>query len=213
MQLYTSKDACRRAGLSYRQLDYWVRRGIIRPTQAARGSGSARRWSPVEVVQLHVMSELRQAGVSLQKIRRAANWLRRALPKVKAPLAKLSFVTDGKRIFYLSPNPGKLVDVLAGGQVVLTVPMGDKLREVGRELPKDESQESMSYDLPQRVEVGEDGYFVGYCPALRGCVAQGRTREEAQANLSSAIADYLSVLEEMAEEEAANRRLVAVPGR
>ena len=101
----------------------------------------------------------------------------------------------------------------SGGQVVLTVPMGDRLCEVGGELPKDEHQESMSYDLPERVEVGEDGYFVGHCPALRGCVAQGRTREEAQANLKSAIADYLSVLEEMAEEEATGRQRLPVTDR
>jgi predicted RNase H-like HicB family nuclease len=152
------------------------------------------------------MSELREAGVSLQKIRRAVSWLRKALPRVAAPLADLSLVTDGKRIFYLSPNPGKLVDVLAEGQLVLTVPMGDALREVGRELPKAKAQDLAYYDLPEVVEPGESGYFVGHCPVLRGCVAQGRTREDAQANLKKAIASYLSVLQEMAEEEAAERR-------
>jgi hypothetical protein len=111
------------------------------------------------------------------------SWLRRALPRVAAPLADLSLVTDGKRIFYLSPNPGKLVDVLAGGQLVLTVPLGDALREVGKELPKARAQEPAYYDLPEVVEPGESGYYVGYCPVLRGCVAQGRTREEAHANL------------------------------
>lgn len=204
--MYTSDEACRLAGISYRQLDYWVRQAIIRPTQAARGTGSARRWSPTEVVQLRMMRELREAGVSLQKIRRAANWLKKALPKVSAPLAELTLVTDGKRIFYLSPNPGKLVDVLAGGQVVLSVPMGDILRKVGGELTRDKAEAPMHYDLPEVVEPGEDGYFIGYCPVLRGCVAQGRTREQAQANLKKAIASYLSVLEDIAEEQTAARR-------
>ncbi len=206
MRTYTSQEACRLAGVSYRQLDYWVRQMVIKPTQGARGSGSARGWSATEVVQLRVMSELREAGVSLQKIRRAVSWLRKALPRVAAPLADLSLVTDGKRIFYLSPNPGKLVDVLAEGQLVLTVPMGDALREVGKELPKAKAQDLAYYDLPEVVEPGESGYFVGYCPVLRGCVAQGRTREDAQANLKKAIASYLSVLQEMAEEEAGERR-------
>ena len=53
----------------------------------------------------------------------------------------------------------------------------------------------MEYDLPQRIEMGEDGYFVAQCPALRGCVTQGKTREEAQANLQEAIALYLEAVE------------------
>jgi len=50
-------------------------------------------------------------------------------------------------------------------------------------------------DLPQKIEAGEDGYFVAQCPALRGCVTQGKTREEAQANLEEAIALYLEAVE------------------
>jgi predicted RNase H-like HicB family nuclease len=157
------------------------------------------------------MSELRSAGIPLQRIRRAINWLGRALPRIAAPLADLTLVTDGKRIFYLSPNPGKLVDVLAGGQLVFNVSLGGWLREVAKELPRDERTEAVQYDLPEVVEPGESGYFVGHCPVLRGCVAQGRTREEAQANLKRAIASYLAVLEEIAQEEAARRgdRVVA----
>lgn len=204
MAFYSSKEASSLAGVSYRQLDYWARTGFIKPARNARGRGSARRWGPVEVVQLRVAKELRQAGVSLQKIRRATAWLRKALPKVAAPLADLAFVTDGQRVFYLSPNPGKLVDILAGGQTVLAVPMGDMLRKVGIELPVErEGHAVVQYDLPEVVKLGESGYFIGYCPALRGCVAQGRTRRQAQANLRKAIASYVEVMEEAAAEEAA----------
>jgi predicted RNase H-like HicB family nuclease len=191
------------AGISYRQLDYWVRQLAIAPAQPAHGSGSARRWSPLQLVQLRVMSELRRAGVSLPKARRVVNWLRKALSKV-AP-DNLTLVTDGKQIFYLSPAPGKLVDVLAGERLVLSIPVGEMLRKVGGDLAATKSKDLVYYDLPEVVEPGESGYFVGYCPVLRGCVAQGRTREEAQANLKKAIASYLSVLDEMAEEEAAQR--------
>lgn len=206
MQAYTSQEACRLAGITYRQLDYWVRQLAIKPAQPARGSGSARRWSPLDIVQLRVMSELRKAGVSLPKVRRAVSWLRKALSKV-AP-DNLVLVTDGEQVFYLSPNPGKLVDALAGERLVLSIPVGETLRKVGGELPAAKSKDLAYYDLPEVVEPGESGYFVGYCPALRGCVAQGKTREEAQANLKKAIASYLSVLDEMAEEEAPQR-----PGR
>ena len=110
-------------------------------------------------------------------------------------------------------NEPKLVDVLAGGQLVFNVALGRGLREVAKELPREERTESVQYDLPEVVEPGESGYFVGHCPVLRGCVAQGRTREEAQANLKKAIASYLGVLQEMAEEEAARRGDRAVAAR
>ncbi len=201
MKLYSSEEARRIAGITYRQLDSWTRAGLVKPARQASGSGSARRWSPAQVVELRVLGDLRRAGVSMQQIRRAISWLRRALPNVAAPLAQLAFVTDGRRIFYLSPNPGKLVDVLAGGQAVLTVPIAEVAQQVGMRQSASKARARVQYDLPERVEPGEDGYFVGYCPALRGCVAQGRTRAEAQVNLRKAIASYLSVLEERAGEE------------
>ena len=194
-RLYSSKEAAKLSGISYRQLDYWTRLGVIKPEQEAKGTGTARRWSPIQIVELRVIAGLRGRGVSMQRVRRASGWLRKHLPKLKSPLAELSFATDGQHIFYLSPNPGKLVNVLAGGQVVLTVPM-EGMAEIAAELPPAGGDSVVEYDLPQRIEMGEDGYFVGHCPALRGCWAQGRTREQAQANLSKAIASYLSVLEE-----------------
>jgi predicted RNase H-like HicB family nuclease len=208
MQVYTSEQACRLAGSSYRQLDYWVRQLAIKPAQPAHGSGSARRWSPLDVMQLRVMGELRKARLPLRQVARAVNWLRKALLHMDAARGDLSLVTDGKRIFYLSPHPGRLVDLLATERLVLTIPLGKTLRRLGDALPKPKSKDLVYYDLPEIVEPGESGYFVGHCPVLRGCVAQGRTREEAQANLKKAIASYLSVLEEMSEEEADRREAV-----
>lgn len=194
-RLYTSEEASRLAGISYRQLDSWTREGLAKPIQKAAGSGTARRWSPRQVVELRVIGDLRRAGVSMQRIKRAVGWLRRHVTKVKTPLAELAFATDGRRIFYLSPNPGKLVDVLAGGQAVLIVPMAG-MEHIEPDVSEPEAESLAAYDLPQKIELGEDGYFVGNCPVLRGCWAQGRTREEAQANLQKAIRSYLEVLEE-----------------
>jgi len=41
------------------------------------------------------------------------------------------------------------------------------------------------------LEKGLDGYITAYCPSLRGCVSQGRTEEEAIANIKEAIELYL----------------------
>ena len=59
-QMYTSEEVCRLARITYRKMDYWVRQGLVKPTQAARGTGSARRWSPMEVVQLRVMGAFKE---------------------------------------------------------------------------------------------------------------------------------------------------------
>jgi len=193
-RLYSSQEAARLSGISYRQLDYWARLGIVKPAREAKGTGTARRWSPTEIVELRVIAGLRSGGVSIQRVKRAVGWLRKHLPKLKSPLAELSFATDGRNIFYLSPNPGKLVNVLAGGQVVLTVPM-EGMAEIAAELPPVRGRSVAEYDLPQSIRLGEDGYFVARCPALRGCVTQGKTRKEAQANLEEAIALYLEAAE------------------
>jgi predicted RNase H-like HicB family nuclease len=41
------------------------------------------------------------------------------------------------------------------------------------------------------LEKGMDGYIVAHCPALKGCVTQGRTEEEAMNNIKEAIELYL----------------------
>jgi predicted RNase H-like HicB family nuclease len=49
------------------------------------------------------------------------------------------------------------------------------------------------------IEQDEDGVFVAYCPALPGCISQGATREEAQANIKEAITGYLASLKKHGE--------------
>jgi len=69
---YSSDEVRRRVGVSYRQLDYWARAGIVSPSIApAEGSGSRRRWAEIDVQRLMVAKLLREAGVSLEAIRRA----------------------------------------------------------------------------------------------------------------------------------------------
>jgi antitoxin HicB len=49
------------------------------------------------------------------------------------------------------------------------------------------------------IEPDEDGIFVVHCPALPGCVSQGKTREEAEAHIKEAIAGYLESLKKHGE--------------
>ncbi len=58
IESYSSDEACRLAGITYRQADYWTRRGLIEPMAPATGSGSRRRWSAQDVLVLRVIHRL-----------------------------------------------------------------------------------------------------------------------------------------------------------
>jgi predicted RNase H-like HicB family nuclease len=46
---------------------------------------------------------------------------------------------------------------------------------------------------------GEDGYWVAECPGLPGCISQGKTKEEATANIKEAIELYIEDMLENGE--------------
>ena len=74
---YRGPAACQIAGITYRQLDYWARTGLVAPTiRSAHGSGSQRLYSFKDVLVLKVVKRLLDTGVSLQNIRVAVDHLR-----------------------------------------------------------------------------------------------------------------------------------------
>jgi hypothetical protein len=74
---YRGPTACNAAGITYRQLDYWARTGLVEPTvRGAKGSGSQRLYSFRDILILKVIKRLLDAGISLQQIRSAVGHLR-----------------------------------------------------------------------------------------------------------------------------------------
>lgn len=71
-QTLSSTQVCRAAGITYRNLDYWTRRGLAHPLVAARGCGSQRRWSAQEAEVLRSMASWRAVGASLELAREMA---------------------------------------------------------------------------------------------------------------------------------------------
>src|ERR1700731_3188817 len=68
---FRGPQVCSLIGITYRQLDYWARTGLLRPSIAdARGSGTQRRYSYHDVLELKVIKQLLDAGISLQRARR-----------------------------------------------------------------------------------------------------------------------------------------------
>src|ERR1700689_2194050 len=74
---FHAPQVCKIVGITYRQLDYWARTGLLRPSLAdAKGSGSQRIYAYSDVLELKVVKQLLDAGVNLQKALRAITCLR-----------------------------------------------------------------------------------------------------------------------------------------
>ena len=115
-------------GISYRQLDYWARTGLLQPSlAAAKGSGSRRVYSYSDVLELKVIKQLLDAGVSLQSARRAVECLREDLG---GEVASANLVLTGTSSVLARSN-GEVVDLLAGGQGVFNiVPLAGVVEEL-----------------------------------------------------------------------------------
>src|SRR5438094_7836732 len=80
---YRGPQVCSIVGITYRQLDYWARTYLLRPSiREARGSGTQRRYAYQDLLKLKVIKRLLDAGVSLQSARRALDCLRSCVEDV-----------------------------------------------------------------------------------------------------------------------------------
>lgn len=130
--LFTSGEVQQIVGLTQRQVAYWDDPGLARPHgRSADGSGSRRLYTLLDVLRLKLILRLRQAGLSLQKIRRALSSLS-DLKDEPAPLIDLEVITDGHRILIRRSNE-QLLDPLAR-QYVLRLPLADLLAEIEKQM-------------------------------------------------------------------------------
>lgn len=124
---YRGTAACQIAGITYRQLDYWARTGLVAPSiRTAHGSGSQRLYSFKDVLVLKVVKRLLDTGVSLQNIRVAVDHLRR---HGVADLARITLFSDGTTV-YECTSPEEVVDLLQGGQGVFGIAVSGAMREI-----------------------------------------------------------------------------------
>ena len=115
---FRGTQVCAIVGITYRQLDYWARTDLLRPSIVdATGSGSQRRYSYGDVLELKVIKRLLDAGLKLQQARQAVECLRGDLG---VDLASAQLVLADSRSVLATSN-GELVDLLAGGQGVFNV--------------------------------------------------------------------------------------------
>jgi DNA-binding transcriptional MerR regulator len=124
---YRGATACAAAGISYRQLDYWARTGLLEPSvRTASGSGTARLYGFRDILVLKIVKRLLDAGVSLQNIRTAVNHLR---SRGVTELESITLMSDGASIYECS-SADEIVDLLQGGQGVFGIAVGKVWHEV-----------------------------------------------------------------------------------
>jgi DNA-binding transcriptional MerR regulator len=124
---YRGVTACHAAGITYRQLDYWARTGLVVPSvRDASGSGTQRLYSFRDIVVLKVVKRLLDAGVSLQNIRKAIDTLR---SRGVDDLAAITLISDGTTV-YECRSPEEVVDLLQGGQGVFGIAIAGAFKEI-----------------------------------------------------------------------------------
>ena len=124
---YRGASACAAAGISYRQLDYWARTGLVEPTvRGASGSGSARLYGFKDILILKIVKRLLDTGVSLQNIRSAVAHLRE---RGVDDLARITLMSDGASIYECTSSE-EIFDLLQGGQGVFGIAIGKVWNEV-----------------------------------------------------------------------------------
>lgn len=124
---YRGPTACRAAGITYRQLDYWARTGLVEPTvRSATGSGTQRLYGFRDILVLRVVKRLLDSGVSLQQIRSAVSHLRE---RGVEDLARITLMSDGASV-YECTSDDEVIDLVQGGQGVFGIALGKVWREL-----------------------------------------------------------------------------------
>jgi predicted RNase H-like HicB family nuclease len=211
---FNSKTVSKIIGIPMRVIDYWDRTAFIKPSiSEASGYGSVRLYSFTDLIQFRVAKFLRDQGLSLQKIRKSLNFLRKHLPEVEQPLVELRFLTDGEAIFVLTNKDKEIIDTLKKGQYVLAIAIEKLINELKGRTSKMATDRTYLVNVAKRrfkvilhPDLEDGGYWVE-CPELPGCSSQGDSVEEALDMIKDAIKGHLEVEEELKKEAGPKRKV------
>ena len=150
---YRGVTACNAAGITYRQLDYWARTGLVEPTvRGATGSGTQRLYSFRDILVLKIVKRLLDTGVSLQQIRTAVEHLRE---RGVDDLAQITLMSDGASV-YECTSTDEVIDLVQGGQGVFGIAVGRVWREVEGELAQLPSERPNDEEAPPVDHPGDE---------------------------------------------------------
>jgi DNA-binding transcriptional MerR regulator len=140
---YRGPVACSAAGITYRQLDYWARTGLVEPSiRPASGSGTQRLYSFRDILVLRIVKRLIDTGVSLPNIRIAVEHL---AAEGGTDLARITLMSDGATV-YECRSSAEVIDLVRGGQGVFGIAVGRVWAEVEGSLAQLPGERSMDTD-------------------------------------------------------------------
>ncbi|HLT98040.1 MAG TPA: MerR family transcriptional regulator [Acidimicrobiia bacterium] len=152
-QAFTADQASKLTGCTPHQLRYWDRVGLVKPSIQNTGGrpGIRRLYSFRDLVALRVVRSLLDNGMSLQRVRRAWEYLRRNAD-FDDHLASVKLVTDGQSIFSVASNDGELLDALRNGQLSFFVAIDEIARDVEDDVTRFELDREQFLEVLRRVE-------------------------------------------------------------
>ena len=130
---YRVPTALQVANITYRQLDYWARTDLVKPSiRNAHGSGTQRLYSFKDLLVLKIVKGLLDTGISLQNIRKAVEQIR---SRGVEDLSNIMLVSDGKTIFECT-DQSEVIDILNGGQGVFGIGIAGAMRDLTGSIAK-----------------------------------------------------------------------------
>jgi len=191
---FSAKEACKVVGITYAQIHHWDKIGIIKPSiMGASGIGSRRIYSFADIIGLEVAAELKGQGLSVQKIRKSVEYLKKNFPDIDNPMINFMFISDGVSIFILTDDQNVAIDTLKrAGQFIFSIALGHIINEVKEnivKLEKEEEREGFVFEV--EIEPETDGRFHAWCPVLKGCHTWGHTEIEAFEYIKDAVTLYV----------------------
>ena len=132
-QGYTGPEVCNITGISYRQLDHWTTTNLIEASiRNIKGSGFHRIYSFQDILKVKLVNKLREAGISLQKIRIALSNINKIIGK-NINITDISIFSDGQSIYVIT-DKDEMLDLLKKGQAVFGISLGPVHTETEAEI-------------------------------------------------------------------------------
>ena len=150
---FTAQQASKLTSATHHQLRYWDRVNLVKPSvQSTNGRPGVRRlYSFRDLVALRVVKSLLDNGMSLQRVRRAWDYLRRNAD-MDDHLASVKLVTDGRTIFKIAKDDSEVLDALREGQLSFFVAIDEITRNVEDDVTRFELDRQQFLNMLHRVE-------------------------------------------------------------
>ena len=153
METFTAQQTSRLTSCTAHQLRYWDRVGLVQPSIQGTGGrpGKRRLYAFRDLVALRVVKSLLDNGMSVQRVRRAWDYLRRTAD-MDRHLAEVQLITDGQSIFRVASDDAELLDALREGQLAFFVAINEITQSVEEDVTRFELDRERFLDMLRRVE-------------------------------------------------------------